>query len=81
MPRKRKPSGKEFWDDPSDVRHGTPNGYSNLGCRCERCRKAATQAHYRYMHADPERLKKHADRRMAAYRSERSISVKRIDDE
>lgn len=25
---------------PQDPRHGTFNGYSNLGCRCERCRVA-----------------------------------------
>lgn len=24
----------------SDPRHGTANGYNNLRCRCERCRKA-----------------------------------------
>lgn len=22
---------------PDDERHGTPNGYSNFGCRCEAC--------------------------------------------
>jgi hypothetical protein len=27
---------------PDDPRHGTPNGYANLGCRCEFCRKAQT---------------------------------------
>ena len=25
---------------PDDPRHGTTNGYVNLGCRCERCRTA-----------------------------------------
>jgi hypothetical protein len=25
---------------PDDPRHGTPNGYNNLGCRCQRCRDA-----------------------------------------
>jgi hypothetical protein len=29
--------------DPGDARHGTVNGYSNLGCRCERCRTASTE--------------------------------------
>ena len=24
------------------IKHGTPNAYSNLKCRCERCRKANT---------------------------------------
>lgn len=27
---------------PEDPRHGTYNGYSNLKCRCEPCRKANT---------------------------------------
>lgn len=27
--------------DPNDPRHGTPNGYLNLGCRCGSCREAA----------------------------------------
>jgi hypothetical protein len=25
---------------PDDKRHGTVNGYSNLACRCQRCRDA-----------------------------------------
>jgi hypothetical protein len=25
---------------PDDPRHGTTNGYTNLGCRCARCRAA-----------------------------------------
>lgn len=25
---------------PDDPRHGTTNGYGNLGCRCERCQEA-----------------------------------------
>jgi hypothetical protein len=29
-------------DDLTDVRHGTNNGYGNLGCRCSRCRRANT---------------------------------------
>lgn len=36
-------------DDPTDQRHGTTNGYGNLGCRCERCRKANADAHRGYM--------------------------------
>lgn len=27
-------------NDPTDKRHGTPNGYNNYGCRCDRCRAA-----------------------------------------
>lgn len=29
-----------FRSDPTDPRHATINGYSNLKCRCERCRTA-----------------------------------------
>ena len=29
-----------FRSDRSDPRHGTANGYVNLGCRCFRCRNA-----------------------------------------
>ncbi|MDI3242240.1 hypothetical protein QK287_11785 [Arthrobacter sp. AL05] len=32
-----------------DPRHGTPNGYGNLGCRCDRCREANRKSHYAYM--------------------------------
>lgn len=31
---------RAFRRDPSDPRHGTVNGYSNLGCSCDRCREA-----------------------------------------
>ena len=34
---------------PDDPRHGTTNGYGNLGCRCEACREAHRQNHNRYM--------------------------------
>lgn len=33
-----------------DPRHGTRNGYTNLGCRCEACRAAATAAHTEWRH-------------------------------
>lgn len=32
-----------------DQRHGTVNGYGNLGCRCERCRAAHAAAHAAYI--------------------------------
>jgi len=35
---------------PDDPRHGTTNGYGNLGCRCERCRQANRENHLAYMH-------------------------------
>ena len=31
---------EQMRDDPDDPRHGTNNGYSNLKCRCPRCRAA-----------------------------------------
>jgi hypothetical protein len=34
---------------PDDPRHGTPNGYGNLGCRCAACREANRVNHARYM--------------------------------
>jgi hypothetical protein len=35
---------------PDDPRHGTDNGYRNLGCRCDECRKATAIAQLAYMH-------------------------------
>jgi hypothetical protein len=35
-----KSRGPDFWNDPTDPRHGTTNGYSNLKCRCQPCRDA-----------------------------------------
>lgn len=32
-----------------DPRHGTPNGYGNLGCRCDECRAAHAANHAAYM--------------------------------
>ena len=71
MPRKSKGRGpkaeaarKRFWDNPDDPRHGTTNGYGNLGCRCERCTEAWRVRHLTYMHADPERMVKHAEREL-----------------
>lgn len=34
---------------PDDPRHGTTNGYGNLGCRCDACREAHRKNHNRYM--------------------------------
>jgi hypothetical protein len=31
-----------FAEDLTDPRHGTPNGYRNLGCRCPACTRAWT---------------------------------------
>lgn len=43
-----------------DPRHGTANGYNNLGCRCPECTEAWAVSHCRYMNADPLRLEMHA---------------------
>lgn len=32
---------------PGDPRHGTMNGYNNLRCRCDRCREAWAEWHWR----------------------------------
>lgn len=32
-----------------DPRHGTVNGYGNLGCRCDACRRAHAENHAAYM--------------------------------
>jgi len=34
---------------PDDPRHGTENGYNNIKCRCERCRRAHRDYQARYM--------------------------------
>ena len=47
---KRTPPGhipkthEAFWADPEDPRHGTEHGYSNLKCKCDRCRRAKADA-------------------------------------
>jgi len=33
----------------ADPRHGTVNGYRNLGCRCPACRQASTRNHRLYI--------------------------------
>lgn len=40
-----------FIDNPDDPRHGTPNGYINLACRCLRC----SHAHSVYQRGAPMR--------------------------
>lgn len=45
-----------------DPRHGRPSSYVNHACRCPLCTEAFRVEHLRYMHADPERLRKHAER-------------------
>lgn len=44
------------------IKHGTYSSYTNHGCRCRPCTEANSAYHYAYMHADPERLRRHAER-------------------
>lgn len=46
-----------------DPRHGTANGYSNLKCRCERCTNAWAVWHREWETADPNRMRRKAQRR------------------
>lgn len=41
------PRVKPMADD--DPRHGTTNGYGNIGCRCDPCRAAHAAHHAAYM--------------------------------
>lgn len=54
-----------------DPRHGTTNGYSNLGCRCDECKTAHADYHREYMHGDPDRLRRHANRERIRKRREK----------
>jgi hypothetical protein len=40
-------SGSEL--EPDDPRHGTANGYTNLYCRCDRCKEANRISHAEYI--------------------------------
>lgn len=42
QPRKptERPASVAFRANLDDPRHGTKNGYDNLGCRCDRCKAA-----------------------------------------
>lgn len=40
--------------DPADDRHGLLSSYINHRCRCAACRKANTDRHREYMHANPD---------------------------
>src|SRR5512146_1820006 len=41
---------------PDDQRHGTTNGYNNLGCRCDRCRAAWTEYYVEWTHRTSRHL-------------------------
>jgi hypothetical protein len=63
--------------EPDDLRHGTKNGYGNLGCRCEPCREANTidmrEARKRWRQIDVshnryKRLRNERPNKMRAYK-------------
>lgn len=58
---------KRINPNPPSMAHGTVNGYKNIGCRCDKCRKAASKYHRTWMQAKPERLKKSAERAVVTY--------------
>lgn len=71
-----------FYQDVSDHRHGSLNGYTNLGCRCDRC-KAANAANckdYRSRWSPEQRERERVRkwefnrRRTAAARRKRVVS-------
>lgn len=69
-PRRPDPEAVErrkaaFRADPTDRRHGTTNGYSNLTCRCGRCRQAWAASCLAYLHASPEQMDKRRQRSYA----------------
>lgn len=56
-----------------DHRHGTANGYNNLKCRCPECTSAWAMYHLQIMHADPERMKKHARAQRARWLAKKKL--------
>lgn len=50
-----------------DARHGTLNGYSNLRCRCEDCKRANNVNHTDYLNRHPEQRVKNTARSKARY--------------
>lgn len=60
-PRSRE-NRERFMDNPDDARHGTLNGYSNLRCRCDRCREANRLAQKEYLDRNPIQREKNRER-------------------
>jgi hypothetical protein len=57
---------------PDDPRHGTPNGYSNHACRCDRCRHAWTESQRPYSLAYRRRR---GDRPLAEHNAEQQANA------
>lgn len=69
--------------DDGDPRHGTTNGYRNLGCRCDACRAANAARQLAYMRAHPEQRAKQRDyekrrRRAAGMRPLARVDAARV---
>ena len=47
-----------------DRRHGTANGYKNLGCRCDPCTEGWREVHQGYMERHPEQVERHRARQI-----------------
>lgn len=45
-----------------DPRHGSRNGYNNLGCRCDACTSANSDYMYGWYHSTPQRYDKERER-------------------
>lgn len=52
---------------PDDPRHGTTNGYTNRGCRCQPCKDAWAINHRAYMDRHPEQREKARKREAARW--------------
>jgi hypothetical protein len=55
--------------EPDDPRHGTLNGYTNLGCRCEKCRAARAEYMRLYWRSRPGIRSKQLKAKYAAARA------------
>jgi hypothetical protein len=73
----RQDTKERFWNDPNDPRHGSTNGYNNLGCRCMWCRHAWNMRQKAYMQAHPEQREK--ARKRERYRKARQIQQRIAD--
>ncbi|MGE3413713.1 MAG: hypothetical protein AB7L91_15960 [Dehalococcoidia bacterium] len=54
---------------PSFVSHGTPNAYTNYGCRCDRCRQAHSLYRSERRARDPQKYTDYMREYMRKYRA------------
>ncbi len=62
---------------PDDPRHGTPNCYTNLHCRCDTCKKAWADYHRDYMNRNEWQARLHASREISRYHAGRASHSRR----